>query len=265
MNTPARDSTGQDGSSDSGAMEQVLLQRHGARLVGIGSAGYPALLASIPDPPRTLRIRGTLPGCAGGRAAAGIAVIGSRRPTPYGIRQAERFTRFFCEQGFEIISGGARGIDAVAHRTALASGGPTTVVLGGGLACIYPPEHAAMFDEVVAGGGCVASEVPMLTPPRPSLFPRRNRIISGLSLGILVIEAAARSGALITARLAVEEQGRELLALPRRVEDPQSAGCLRMLAQGWAALVRTPEEALETLEGARALLEVAGTPSWKGS
>jgi DNA processing protein len=139
------------------------------------------------------------------------------------------------------------------------------VILGGGLGHVYPPEHAGLFDEIVEAGGCVASEMPIDTPPRPALFPRRNRIVSGLSLGVLVIEAAARSGALITARLAVEEHGRELLAVPGRVEDITSAGCLQMLAEGWAGLVRTPEEALEALEGAPALLQAARTDPFPGT
>ena len=225
----------------------------------LGARGYPHLLAEIPDPPKLLRVRGALPGSDTRRSAACLAIVGSRRPTAYGRRQAERFARFFSEHGFEIVSGGARGIDAIAHRAALAAGGLTTAILGGGLGRVYPPEHAALFDEIVGTGGCVASESPSDTPPRPALFPRRNRIVSGLSLGVLVIEAAARSGALITARLAVEEHGRELMAVPGRLEDPKSAGCLRMLAEGWAAMVRTPEEALESLGGAFALLQAART------
>lgn len=247
------------------AHEREVLARLGARHVALGSAGYPRLLAHIPDPPLMLRVRGELPGCVGGRSPASLSIVGSRRPTAYGRRQAERFAGFFAEHGFEIVSGGARGIDAIAHRTALACKAPTTVILGGGLGRVYPPEHEALFDEIVEAGGCVASEAAVDTPPRPALFPRRNRIISGLSLGVLVIEAAARSGALITARLAVEEQGREVLALPGRVEDPASAGCLRMLAEGWAALIRTPEEALEALEGASALLQSARTDSFHAS
>ena len=234
-------------------------------LVRRGSCGYPHLLAAIPDPPETLRVRGALPGSAARWDAACLAIVGSRRPTAYGRRQGDRFARFFAERGFDIVSGGARGIDAVAHRSALAMGGRTTVVLGGGLGRVYPPEHAALFDEIVAAGGCVTSEVPDHTPPRPGLFPRRNRIVSGLSLGVLVIEAASRSGALITARLAVEEHGRDVLAIPGRLDDPSSAGCLRMLAEGWAALVRSPEEALEALEGAHSLLSVARTGGVQGA
>ena len=252
-------SVGENLPEDVHALERKELVGLGARLVALGSGEYPRLLAEIPDPPKLLRVRGALPGSDARRSAACLAVVGSRHPTAYGRRQGERFARFFSERGFEIVSGGARGIDAVAHRAALAAGGPTTVILGGGLGCIYPPEHAALFDEIVEAGGCVASESPNTTPPRPALFPRRNRIVSGLSLGVLVIEAAARSGALITARLAVEEQGREAMAVPGRLEDPKSAGCLRMLAEGWAALVRTPEEALESLEGAHALLSVSRT------
>lgn len=225
-----------------------------ARVCVRGLRGYPSLLSTIPDPPVLLRVRGELPM----DAEPVIAIVGSRRPSDYGMRQADLFARFFAEAGVHVVSGGARGIDAAAHRAAIAVGGRTSVILGAGLARPYPPEHARLFSDVLAAGGAIASEVAMETAPRPALFPRRNRIVSGMSLGVLVIEAAARSGALITARLGVEEQGRDAMALPGRIDDPMSAGCLRMLSEGWAALVRSPQEALDVLNtGGRALLDAA--------
>ena len=188
-----------------------------------------------------------------------VAIVGSRRPTDHGCRQASRFAAHLSELGFHVVSGGARGIDGVTHRAVLERQGGTTAVLGSGLGRPYPPEHATLFETIIDGGGCLASEYPVDAPPRPGRFPQRNRIVSGLSVGVLVVEAAARSGALITARLAVEEQGREALAIPGRVDDPASAGCLKMLREGWAALVRSPEDALESLEGVSALMAMART------
>lgn len=236
------------------AAERLAMRQLGCRLVARHDPAFPRLLRSIPDPPLLLRVRGRLPAAPGGGSHAALAIVGSRRPTSRGRRWAASFARAFVESGFHVVSGGARGIDAVAHRAALEVDGPTCSVLGSGLARPYPPEHASLFDSIVESGGCVLSEYPMDTGPRPALFPRRNRIVSGLSVGVLVVEAAARSGALITARLAVEEQGREALALPGRLDDSNAAGCLRMIREGWAALVRSPEEALESLEGAPALV-----------
>ena len=235
------------------AAERVAVAEVGGRMISCTAPDYPFLLSVIPDPPLVLRVRGTLGSITGKRCRPPLAVVGSRRPTRYGRREAARFTAHFIERGFSIVSGGARGIDAIAHRTAVTRGGPTIAILGSGLGVPYPPEHRDLFDGIVANGGAVLSEYPVEAPPRPARFPRRNRLISGCSLGVLVIEAAARSGALITARQAVEDQGRELMVLPGRVDDPLSAGCLNMLREGWAAVVRSPEDAQATLEGASAL------------
>ena len=235
-------------------LERAALDRVGGRLVACGSSEFPHLLEAIPDPPLVMRVRGSLPGLPGPTARPALAIVGSRRPTTYGCRQARRFAEHFSDHGVHVVSGGARGIDGVCHRAALERAGGTTAILGSGLGCPYPPEHAGLFDLIVANGGCVASEYPVDATPRPDRFPRRNRVVSGLAVGVLVVEAAARSGALITARLAIEEQGREAMAIPGRVDDPRSAGCLRMLKEGWAALVRSPEDAVEALDGARFLL-----------
>ncbi|MDG2030307.1 MAG: DNA-processing protein DprA [Phycisphaerales bacterium] len=239
--------------------ERAAVKRVGCTLIAPGLPGFPPLLEVIPDPPLVMRVRGRLPGALDDRIQPVVAIVGSRRPTAYGLRHAGRFATHLSEHGFHVVSGGARGIDGASHRAVIDRGGETTVILGSGLGCPYPPEHASLFESILDQGGCLASEYPIDAPPRPGRFPQRNRIVSGLSIGVLVIEAAARSGALITARLAVEEQGREAMAIPGRIDDPASAGCLKMLREGWAALVRHPEEALETLQGGAALIELVRT------
>ena len=227
--------------------ERCEMEAVGCRLLAESMSEYPPLLRLIPDPPLVLRIRGAF-SCAflGGRQPS-VAVVGSRRPSGYGERQARRFAEFFSEQGVHVVSGGARGIDAIAHRHAASGPGGTSAVMGCGLARTYPAEHAHLFESILDAGGALLSEFPMNTPPRPNQFPRRNRLVSGLALGVLVIEAAERSGALITARLSVEDHGRESGGVPGRVDDPCSLGCLKMIAEGWGALIRTPAEAMEVL------------------
>lgn len=229
--------------------------RIGATLVVRGEPLYPVLLAAIPDPPPTFWMRGEL------RAndAWAVAVVGSRRASAYGIDQAARFANALAERGHAVVSGGARGIDAEAHRATIRAQGRTIAVLGSGLARPYPPEHSRLFDEIVASGGAVISEFPIAMAPRPELFPRRNRIVSGLSIGVLVIEARRRSGASITARLAVEDHGREAMAVPGRIDSAASEGCHRAIREGWAALVASPEDLFDQLSSARHLVQGAAT------
>lgn len=204
------------------------------------SPSYPRMLKEIHDPPPVLFARGTVEA----RDALAIAIVGSRHGTQYGLAQAERLAGSLARAGLTIISGLARGIDAAAHRGALAAGGRTIAVLGSGLSNIYPPEHVQLADEVAAAG-CLISESPPQAQPISGAFPQRNRIISGLSLGVLVIEASLQSGALITARHA-SEQGRDIFAVPGRIDSRVSQGCHRLIRDG-AKLVETADDVLEEL------------------
>lgn len=219
--------------------------RIGASLVGLTDAAYPALLRAIHDPPPLLWVCGAFQEID----EWSVAIVGSRRCSAYGLDQAGRFARGLAERGHPIVSGGARGIDGEAHRSTLRAGGRTIAVLGSGLACPYPPEHEGLFREIVASGGAVISEHPPTTEPRSAYFPRRNRIIAGLSIAVVLVEARARSGAAITARLAVEDHGREALAVPGRVDSPTSEGSHRAIREGWAALVASADDVVEHLRG----------------
>lgn len=227
--------------------EERVRRESGIDLIPFGAPRYPESLSVIPDPPLLLRCLGDP-----ASAAVGLAIVGSRKPSDYGSRLTPEFVRACSNAGVSVVSGGARGIDGIAHRSAVLDGVPTLAVLANGLKVPYPPEHDRLFQTILDGGGCLVSETPVFTPPRPWLFPRRNRIISGLSIGVLVMEAAARSGAMITARLAVEEHGRDVLAVPGRIGDRMSEGCLRMIAEGWSGVARSPQEAVaELLRGRR--------------
>ncbi len=220
--------------------ELDLCRQHAVRLLAQHDPEYPPLLKDIPDPPSLLYVKGRLDP----RDQLAIAVVGSRRSTPYGERTAERLASALARTGFTVVSGLARGIDAAAHRGALKAGGRSIAVLANGLASIYPPEHVDLARALTESGGIV-SEMPMRQSPLAGLFTQRNRIISGLCLGVVVVEATPRSGSLSTARHAME-QNREVFAVPGPVDSLSSRGCHRLIRDG-ARLVETVDDVLEEL------------------
>jgi DNA processing protein len=215
-------------------------ERKGARIITWDDGEYPALLKEIYDPPPMLYLKGSL----SAQDSRAIAVVGSRYPTLYGQGAAERIARGLSQRGITVVSGLARGIDSCAHRGALAGGGRTVGVLGCGIDVVYPPENRDLFERV-AGQGAILSEFPLGTPPDRDHFPTRNRLISGISFGVAIVEATLRSGSLITARFALE-QGREVFAVPGNVDSPRSAGTNRLIKEG-AKLVMKAEDIIEEI------------------
>jgi len=208
--------------------------------IEISDVRYPGLLRNIPDPPPVLYVDGELEPVD----VQAVAIVGSRHATLYGIRIARTLAEELSRLGFTIVSGMARGIDRVAHEGALAAGGRTLAVLGCGLDVAYPPDHTQLRAQV-AEAGALLPEFPLGSPPLAAHFPRRNRILSGLSLGVVVVEAAEGSGSLITAKLAAE-QGREVFAVPGPIDAPTSRGTHGLLKQG-AKLTETVDDILEEL------------------
>ena len=211
----------------------------GRRLLLLGQPGYPALLAELAVPPIALDVAGTAD-----LDAPAVAVVGSRRATPYGIGNAERLAAGLAGAGLVVVSGLARGVDAAAHRAVLDAGGRTVAVLGSAHDRLYPPEHRELARRCCASGA-VVTEFPPGTRPLPHHFPRRNRIIAGLTLGTLVVEAAERSGSLATARHAVDS-GREVFAIPGPIGSETSVGCHALIRLG-AALTTSVPDILEEL------------------
>jgi DNA processing protein len=215
----------------------------GADLLLLDDGVYPALLREIFDPPVTLYLKGAWEECLG---APCVAVVGSRRSSTYGQNAAQMLARDLAQRGVTIISGLARGIDAAAHRGALEAGGRTVAVMGTGLDEVYPRDHRKLAQEILGAGGALVSEFPLETPPAPQNFPYRNRVISGLSLGVLVVEAAENSGSLITARLALE-QGREVWAVPGNITSRNSFGTNYLIKGAGAKLVQQWQDIVEEL------------------
>lgn len=217
------------------------------RIAVLGDAAYPAVLLDIEDPPFMLYMLGTLASHADTASKAianSLAIVGSRNPTPQGESNARQFARAFGGAGICVVSGLALGIDGAAHDGAMLGGGETIAVVGTGLDRVYPKRHLDLAHRI-ARQGMILSEFPLGTPPLTANFPRRNRIISGLSRGTLVVEAALQSGSLITARLAAE-QGKEVFAIPGSIHSPQSRGCHALIKQG-AKLVEVAQDVLEEL------------------
>lgn len=213
-------------SFDEAATQRELMIRSGARLVAVRHPAYPELLRRIYDPPPLLFVRGRLELLA----SLSIAVVGTRRPTPYGVAAAERLAGDLARAGLTIVSGMARGIDTAAHKAALAAEGATVAVLGCGVDVVYPSENRKLAGEI-ATRGLLVSEFPMGATAFPQNFPIRNRIVSGLSCGLLVVEGAQYSGSSITARLAID-QGRDVFAVPGNITSKMSWGPNLLIKQG---------------------------------
>jgi DNA processing protein len=216
------------------------LENEGCHLMCWHDADYPVLLKEIPDPPPVLFIRGD-------RSLLGslqIAMVGTRNPSPMALKTTQAFAKSFAKFGLTVTSGLALGVDQAAHKGALAATGATIAVAATGLDRVYPAQHKSLAEEIIKTGALV-SEFPIGTQAKPGYFPRRNRIISGLSLGVLVVEAAIKSGTLVTARHAME-QGREVFAIPGSIHNPLSKGCHHLIRQG-AKLIETADDVLEDL------------------
>jgi DNA processing protein len=223
------------------AAEIERLQRAGVKALTWNDDAYPARLKEVDDRPPVLYVRGELLP----EDEWAVAIVGTRRATPYGRQAAEQFAAELSQHRITVVSGLARGIDAIAHRTAVSSGGRTIAVLACGLDIVYPPEHAKLALEV-AQHGALISDYPLGTQPRSEYFPRRNRILSAVSLGVLVVEGDVDSGALITARLALE-QNREVFAVPGSIYAPTYRGANKLIQDGEAKLVTQTVDILEEL------------------
>lgn len=225
-------------------IEQSLewLSHAGCQLLTYDAPEYPALLREIADPPLVLFVQGNVQLLGDPQ----IAMVGTRHPGPHGAATARAFAHSFAGSGLVVTSGMALGIDGACHQGALDAGGHTIAVWGTGLAHCYPRRHQALAEQILASGGVLVSEQPPHTSPHAGLFPLRNRLISGLSLGTLVVEASLNSGSLITARLAME-QNREVFAMPGSIHNPQARGCHRLLRDG-ATLVETVQDVLDVLQ-----------------
>ena len=223
-------------------------------VITLGDTAYPDQLLHSPDPPLLLYVHGALPLLK----AESVAVVGSRRPTAQGLDHAREFAQALSDGGFVVISGLALGIDAAAHEGALAGAAGTIAVVGTGLDRIYPSRHRALAQRIVERG-VMLSEFAPGTPALPENFPQRNRIIAGLSRGTVVVEAALRSGSLITARLA-SEAGREVYAVPGSIRSEQSRGCHALIRQG-AALVESAQEVIDDLRGMRGMHASVASPA----
>ena len=223
-----------DRHADAAAELERVREMAGAEVLALDDGAYPALLREIPDPPVTLYVRGGWRACL---EAPCVGVVGSRRCSTYGQNVAAALARDLASRGVTVVSGLARGIDAAAHRGALEAGGRTAAVLGTGLDEVYPRDHRRLAEEILERGGALVTQFPLGTPPVAENFPYRNRVISGLSLGVVVVEASENSGSLITARLALE-QGREVYAVPGNITSRNSFGTNYLIKGAGAKLIQ---------------------------
>lgn len=228
--------------------ELQLIEKHRCSLIPLGDPNYPGSLAQIPSPPPILYLRGALQS----EDQNAVAIVGSRQCTDYGRRMTRQIAGDLARNGYTIVSGLARGIDGEAHRGAIQAGGRTLAVLAGGLSKIYPPEHKGLSEEVEKVGALITEAV-MKQPPTADSFPARNRIISGLSRAVVIVEAAEKSGALITAHHALD-QGRSVLAVPGPVTSAASGGAHALIRNG-AILCRSAADVMEELDGIAPLIE----------
>jgi DNA processing protein len=236
--------------------EWLLAAKHSVQIVTHGCPQYPERLKEIYDPPPVLWVRGD----AGLLMRPSIAIVGTRHPTPYGLGVAEMLARDLSARGLLVVSGMARGVDSAAHKGALAAGKPTLAVWGTGADVVYPKENRKLADDILALGGAIASELPLGTFPAPQNFPRRNRILSGVSVGVLVVEASENSGTRVTARCAAD-QGRDVFAVPGNVTSKNSWTPNTLIKQG-AQLTATWEDVWEVLSS-QIRLELEA--SWPGA
>lgn len=233
--------------------ELELIEAHNCHLLVINDSAYPMLLKEIADPPPLLYVRGEL----GQPDAPSITIVGTRSPTNYGKTISRQLSQQLAESGVTVISGFARGIDTCAHQGALQANGRTIAVLGNGLSQIYPAENRELADEIMKSGALI-SEFPMTVPPFPKNFPRRNRVVSGMSSGTVVVEASIRSGSLITARHAAE-QGREVFAVPGQIFSNQSKGSHQLINQG-AKLINAIDDIWEAFPNRRLTPSLTSPP-----
>lgn len=222
---------------ESAQKELERAQRKGIEILFFKDPNFPLELKQIPYPPLFIYVKGTIP------SNPRFAIVGSRKPTAYGKEVASLFARELSTHGFAILSGLARGIDTIAHSVTIEAGGKTVAILGSGLDIIYPGENHSLANKIITSGGAIISEFPLGTKPRRENFPRRNRLISGLSQGVLVVEAGERSGTLLTARWA-QEQGKDIFAIPGNIFSDQSKGTHLLIKEG-AIPVTNPREILE--------------------
>lgn len=253
LDSSALSAIGEARSSIEPEREAAKMASHGVHAITWHDDEYPRQLREVYDRPPVLFVRGALETVDDWS----VAVVGTRRVSPYGRQVAEEMSRGLAQNRVTIVSGLARGVDAVAHRTALAAGGRTVAVMACGLDRVYPPEHKRLADEIVERGA-VMSEYAIGVEPRGDFFPRRNRILSGMSLGVLVVEGDIKSGALITARQALE-QNREVFAVPGSIYSPNSRGTNKLIQDGEAKLTLTVEDILAELNLSMAAHQIEAT------